>query len=73
VKVAPHGVSVTEVLQITLGDPDENVFASLPKGSVKYEHFKQKIKALEDDGMHEAAGAMRRDLQLQLSKQPKDK
>jgi hypothetical protein len=61
------------MLQLTLGDPDETVFSSLPKGLIRYDHFKQKMKGLEDDGMHEAAGAMRRDLQLQLSKQAKDK
>jgi hypothetical protein len=73
VKIAPHGVSVTELVQITLGDPDESVFTSLPKGSVKYEHFKQKMKALEDDGMHEAAGAMQRELEQELSRQTMDK
>jgi hypothetical protein len=73
VKVAPHGVSVTEMLQLTLGDPDEQVFASLPKGLIKYDRFKQKMKALEEEEMHQAAGAMRRDLQHQLSKPTKER
>jgi len=68
VKVAPYGVSITEMVQLTLGNPADDVFTSIPKNPVKYESFKQKMKALEDDGKHEAAGAMRRDLERRLSK-----
>lgn len=67
VKVAPYGVSITEMVQLTLGNPADDVFAN-PKHPVKYENFKKKMKALEDDGMHEAANAMRRDLERRLSK-----
>lgn len=72
-KVAPHGVSVTETVEITLGDPDENVFASLPKSKVNYDHFKKKMAALDQDGSHEAAATMQRDLEQQLSKEPRQK
>ena len=70
VKVAPHGVSTTEMVQLTLGNPAEHVFTSLPRGPVKYDAFKNKMKALEDDGKHEAVDAMRRDLERRLSKAP---
>lgn len=70
VKVAPHGVSTTELVQITLGNPAEDVFTLLPRGTVKYDAFKNKMKALEEDGKHEAADAMRRDLDHRLSKVP---
>lgn len=48
VKVAPYGIAVTEMLQLIPGEPAEEVFTSLPKGLVKYDHFNQKIKNLED-------------------------
>jgi len=70
VKVAPHGVSTTEMVQLTFGNPANDVFTSVPKGTVKYDAFKNKMKALQDDGKHEAADAMRRDLDRQLSKAP---
>lgn len=67
VKVAPHGVSTTEMMQLTLGNPPDDVFTSVPKKPVNYDAFKNKMKALEDDGKHEAADAMRRDLDLRLA------
>lgn len=70
VKVAPYGVSTTEIVQVTLGNPADDVFTSLPRGTAKYDAFKNKMKALEDDGKHEAADGMRRDLDRQLSKSP---
>lgn len=70
--VTPRGTSVTEAIQITLGDPDEKVFGSLPNWLVKYDRFREKIQALEEDGKHETAGAMRRELEQQLAKQVKD-
>jgi hypothetical protein len=70
VKIAPYGVSTTEIVQITLGNPPDNVFTSVPRGTVKYDAFKNKMQALEDDGKHEAVDAMRRDLDRQLSKAP---
>lgn len=70
VKVAPHGVSNTEMVQLTLGNPSEDVFTSVRSGPVKYDAFKDKMKALEDDGHRDAADAMRRDLDRRLSKVP---
>jgi hypothetical protein len=71
-KFAPYGSSVSEPVQITLGNPDENVFGSLPNWSVDYDRFKKKIQAIEDDGHHETAEAMRRDLERELAKKAKD-
>ena len=70
VKVAPYGVSTTEMVQLTLGNPADDVFTSIPKKPVKYDAFKNKMKALEDDGKHEAADAMRRDLERRFSTAP---
>jgi hypothetical protein len=70
VKVAPHGVSTTEMVQLTLGNPSDDVFKSLPKGTVKYDAFKNKMKALNDEGKHDAADAMHRDLERRSSKTP---
>ena len=57
VKVAPYGVSVMEMVDIRLGDPDEAVFTSLPQGRVKYEIFRDKMKAAwcrrSDSNRHE--------------------
>ena len=68
VKVAPHGTSITEVVQITLGNPPETVFTSVPSGTIKYDAFRGKMKALADEGKQEAADAMRRDLDRELTK-----
>lgn len=70
VKVAKHGVSITEMVQLTLGNPADDVFTSLPGKPVKYNAFKNKMKALEDEGSHAAADAMKRDLDRQLAKAP---
>jgi hypothetical protein len=70
VKVAPYGVSTTEMVQMTLGNPADEVFTSVPQKPVKYDAFKNKMKAMEDDGKHEAADAMRRDLDRRFSKAP---
>jgi hypothetical protein len=71
-KFAPYGSSITEAIQITLGDPDESVFSSLPNWVIDYDHFKKKIQAIEDDGQHETAEALRRDLELELAKHIKN-
>jgi hypothetical protein len=57
-------------VQITLGNPADDVFTFVPNKPVKYDAFKNKMKALEDDGKHEAADAMRRDLERRLAKSP---
>lgn len=68
-KVSPNGVSVTEAVEITFGDPDESVFASLPKSKVNYDHFKKKMDTLEQDGHREAAATMKRELDQRLAKE----
>lgn len=72
VKVAPYGSSVTEMIRLTPGDPDEKVFGALPKLLVNYENFKKKIKAVEDDGNREAAEMMRREVERQMAKELKE-
>lgn len=71
-KWAPYGSSVTEAMQIVLGDPEESVFGDFPTGLVDYDRFKKKIQAAEDDGHHETAEAMRRELERELAKKIKD-
>lgn len=71
-KWAPYGSSVTEAIQITLGDPDESVFGSLPNFLVDYDRFEKKIQAIEDDGHHETAEAMRRQLEQERAKKIKE-
>jgi len=68
VESSPYGSSVTEAIQITLGDPDESVFASLPNLVVDCDRFEKKIKAIEADGRHETAEALRRELQQERAK-----
>lgn len=67
-KFAPYGSSTTETIQITLGDPDESIFSSLPNLLVDYERFEKKIQAVEDDGHHETAEAMRQQLKQERAK-----
>jgi hypothetical protein len=69
VKVAPHGVSITEMVQLTLGNPADDKLTPVRK-PVKYDAFNNKMKALQDEGKHEAAEGMRRDLERRLSKAP---
>lgn len=73
VKLAPYGSSVTEAIQITLGDPDESLFSSLPNFSVDYDRFEKKIQAIEDDGHRDTAETMRRQLEQERAKNPKNK
>jgi len=68
-KSAPYGHSVTEMLSVTLGDPDESVFASLPQWSVDYAQFERKIQAIADDGKPETAAALQRELKEQIAKE----
>jgi len=69
VSVSPGGVSLSEVFQITLGDPDDKVFGPLPKLLVNYDLFRSKIATMEEAGKHEAAEAMQRELDEQIAKQ----
>ena len=58
------------MVQITLDNPAEHVFTSVPKAQVKYDAFKNKMRALEYEGHRDAADVMRRDLERRLSKAP---
>jgi len=69
VKVAPYGGSVTELVSIELGDPDESVFDALPNLTVTYEEFKGKIEAMEANGEHATAESLRQDLKQQLARE----
>jgi hypothetical protein len=72
VTVSADGVSVTEPSRIIFGEPDDVVFGSFPKWVVSFEHFKEKIGAMEESGNHEAAQTMRQQLADQLAKQISD-
>ena len=72
VNVSPGGVSITEVVQITLGDPDDSVFGPLPNFLVDYDFFKQKIAVMEEAGKHETAQALQREMDEQIAKQMKE-
>lgn len=69
VSVSPGGVSINEVVQITLGDPDDSVFGPLPNLLVNYDLFKSKIAVTREAGNHEAAEGMQRQLDEQIAKQ----
>jgi len=70
VHVSRNSVAINEPIQITLGDPDDRVFASLPRLVVNYDHFQEKIAAMDERGNHEAAEAMRRELEEELARDP---
>jgi hypothetical protein len=72
VTVSPNAVSLTEPITIMFGEPDDVVFGSFPKWVVSFEHFKEKISAMEESGNHEAAQAMRQQIEDQLAKQIRD-
>ncbi len=72
VTVSTLGVSITEPIQIKIGDPDNRVFAGLPNWLINYDHFKEKISVMEEAGKHEAAQALRRDLDEQIAKEVKE-
>lgn len=66
IKVAPYGSSITELISVSMGEPDERVFASLPNWIVNYDKFKGKIQALEDDGNHAGAEALRNEMKQHM-------
>ena len=73
VSVEPGGVSIKEVVEITLGDPDDRVFGPLPNLLVNYDLFKRKIAITEEAGNHEVAEAMKQQLDEQIAKQMQEK
>jgi hypothetical protein len=72
VAVSRGGVTIQEVAEITLGDPDDGVFGPLPNMLVSYDLFRVKITAMEEAGKHDAAEALQRQLDEQISKQMQD-
>ena len=72
VSASPGGVTIDEAVKITLGNPDDKAFGSLPNLLVSYDLFKSKIAVMEERGNHEAAEAMRRQLEEQIAKQIKN-
>jgi hypothetical protein len=72
VTISATSVSIMEPVTITLGDPDDINFGSFPKWVVNFEHFKDKIRAMEESGNHEAAQRMQQELDDQLSKKVRD-
>jgi hypothetical protein len=72
IAVSTRGIAVTEPLQINLGEPDDAAFGSLPKFSVNYERFKEKIRAMDEARDQQAADAMRQQLDHQIAIQIRD-
>lgn len=68
VAVAPYGSSITEMIQIAEGDPNDSVFTSLPDWPANYDLFKDKIQAMENEGKRETAEFMRRELERNIKK-----
>ena len=66
ISVSQMGTTTTEPLTLDVREPDEKVFSNVPDWPVKYEHFEEKIQAMEGAGRHEAAEAMRQQLQQRL-------
>lgn len=71
VSVSRGAVSIKEVVEIILGDPDDRAFGSLPKLLVSYDLFKSKIATMREAGNHEAAEGMQRQLDEEIAKQMK--
>jgi hypothetical protein len=48
VKVAPYGVSTTDMIQLTFGNPADDIFTLAPRKPVKYDAFKNKMKGVSN-------------------------
>jgi hypothetical protein len=70
VSVSENGVSVTEAVQIRLGEASEDEFGSLPDWPIRYERFEEKIESLEEAGNGDAAEQMRQLLKQERLKHP---
>lgn len=68
VAVEPGGISIREVVGISLGDPDERVIGVLPNLPVGYDIFQQKLATARESGNSEVAEGMQRQLDEQLAK-----
>lgn len=71
VSASPGGVSIEQVVEITIGDPDERVFGPLPSLLISYDHYKNQIALTQEAGNHEAAEGMKRVLNEQVAKEMK--
>jgi len=67
--VEPGGISIREVVGITMGNPDEKVFGPLPNLLVGYDIFKQKLATAREAGNNEVVEGMQRQLDEQVAKQ----
>jgi hypothetical protein len=68
VTVSDSVTSISEVVSVEWGDPDDKQFGSLPQWLVNFGQYKQKIKALEDMGNQATADNMRRTLDQEIAK-----
>lgn len=69
VSVGEGGTSVTEAVQVQLGEPAESEFA-LPDWPVEYDRYEQKIEQLEDAGRPGTAEQMRQTLEQKRQNRP---
>ena len=67
VTISPAGTSIMEPVSIVSAEPNESVFV-FPQWIVNFDHFKEKIRTMEESGNHEAAQALQRQLDEQLAK-----
>lgn len=67
VTISPGGVDIMEAVSIVPGEPNDRAFV-FPGGIVNFDHFKEKIRTMEESGNHEAAQALQRQLDEQLAK-----
>lgn len=70
VTVSENGVSITEAVQIRLGEPSEDEFRSLPDWPIRFERFEEKIESLKEAGNEDAAEQMRQQLNQERLKHP---
>lgn len=70
VSVSEEATSVTEAVQIQLGEPSQDEFSSLPDWPIRYDRFEDKIEAMETEGNKEAAEQMRELLKQERQKHP---
>jgi len=70
VSVSEEATSVTEAVQIQLGEPSEDEFRSLPDWPIRFDRFEEKIEVMENAGNTAAAEQMRELLKQERQKHP---
>ena len=70
VSVSEGGTSVTEAVEIRLGEPPEGEFAGMLDWPVRYDRYEEKIQVLEDRGRRDTAEQMRQLLDRQRQGKP---